>query len=175
MTEKYYVEGVIEIDGTCGRVPDEDAEFFTLYERDEKGLSLCIADFTDRHSAESAMAVYQERDALQQQVNALAAEVLLMRNDPSFCAMMDALDAFYEVSEKETPEKGMLAAYKILIPKRVPCAESIKRQWMAEGLEEYGNMTVAIGREQKDLDIDYAGRQALLYAAQLRQPEEKGQ
>jgi len=72
MTE-YYVSGVIEIEGTCGRVTDEDAEFFTLYGKDDQGLSQCIADFTDRLSAEAVMQVYQERDALQQQVNALAA------------------------------------------------------------------------------------------------------
>lgn len=72
MTE-YYVSGCIEIDGNVGRETDEDAEFFTLYEKDAAGLSKCIADFTDRLSAEAAMQVYQERDALQQQVNALAA------------------------------------------------------------------------------------------------------
>ncbi|MBN1085775.1 hypothetical protein JNO12_13780 [Erwinia aphidicola] len=61
--EKYYVSGCIEIEGTVGHVEDEKAEFFTLYERKESGLSHALLDCVDRLSVEAAMAIYIERDA----------------------------------------------------------------------------------------------------------------
>lgn len=64
----YYVSGCIEIEGTVGHVEDADAEFFTLYERKESGLSHALLDCGDRLSVEAAMAVYVERDALAEQV-----------------------------------------------------------------------------------------------------------
>lgn len=71
---KYYVSGCIEIEGTVGHAQDDEAEFYTLYERKENGLSHALMDCSDRLSAEAAMAVYVERDALQEQVQQLAAE-----------------------------------------------------------------------------------------------------
>lgn len=170
--------------------------------------------------------VEKERDALQQQVNALAAENLMLKSGPQGFFSYGSDSGF---EEHESAEKAIAAAdsdidyyrgdacdgwseetdqtvwgvimqratvtglrpkseedsvssyisevcdYTLLPNIQTSATDAIKRQWMAEGLEEYGNLTVAIGREQKDLDIDYAGRQALLYATQLRQPDEKSQ
>lgn len=63
-TEKYYVSGCVEIAGTCSQVADDAADFFTLYGRDEKGLSQAIVDLGSRKYAEEVMGVYRERDQL---------------------------------------------------------------------------------------------------------------
>lgn len=39
----------------------------------------------------------------------------------------------------------------------------------AQGVEMFGEVTIKIGEEEDDEDIVYAGKQALLFAAQLRQ------
>ena len=72
MTE-YYVSGCIDNGSEVETCDDSEATFWTLYERDDDGLSQGIIDCTFREDAEAAMRVYQERDNLQQQVNALAA------------------------------------------------------------------------------------------------------
>jgi hypothetical protein len=53
---------------------DSEATFWTLYARNDKGLSQGIIDLAFREDAEAALAVYAERDALQEQVQKLAAE-----------------------------------------------------------------------------------------------------
>lgn len=72
--EKYYVSGCVDNGIDIETVEDDVAEFWTLYERDAKGLSQGIVDLRFREDAEAVMAVYVERDALQKQVKALAAE-----------------------------------------------------------------------------------------------------
>lgn len=76
--ERYYVSGCrddCEATVTCD---DSEATFWTLYARDDKGLSQGIIDLAFREDAEAAMAVYLERDALQEQVQKLAAEGAIM-------------------------------------------------------------------------------------------------
>lgn len=80
--DKYYVSGVkTDAEGDCEICADNEAHFFTLYERNAAGESQSIDDLDSRTGAETIMAVYVERDnlqaevtRLQQQVNALAAE-----------------------------------------------------------------------------------------------------
>ncbi|AXF75528.1 hypothetical protein AV903_04455 [Erwinia tracheiphila] len=73
--EKYYVSGVkTDAKGHCEICDDDSANFYTLYERNESGESQGIIDLNFREDADAAMKVYVERNALQQQVNALAAE-----------------------------------------------------------------------------------------------------
>lgn len=72
--EKYYVSGCKGQDDdivTCG---DDEAQFWTIYQRDLMGLSQGLVDFTFREDAEAAMKVYVERDALQQKLDAALAE-----------------------------------------------------------------------------------------------------
>lgn len=73
MSEKYYVAGCVDNGLDVDQVEDQDAEFWTLYARDASGESEALADFTDRRSAEAAMAVYFAHDVLSGQVRALAA------------------------------------------------------------------------------------------------------
>lgn len=53
------VRGVREVADACEVVEDDlDADFFSIYGRDEQGFAHCIGDFTSRQAAE------QIRDAL---------------------------------------------------------------------------------------------------------------
>ncbi|MEY8768979.1 hypothetical protein AB6T85_00800 [Erwinia sp. ACCC 02193] len=175
MTE-YYVSGVIEIEGTCGRVTDEDAEFFTLYGKDDQGLSQCIADFTDRLSAEAAMQVYQERDALQQQVNALAAEVECMREQSEVVYAAGYNHGHLHTVDGIAYAPGVKddfyhSALQVMAEVETPATDAIKRQWMAEGVEQFA----AFWESRCRHNDTFVGGEASNYAAQLRQPEEKGQ
>lgn len=71
--EKYYVSGCRDDGEETVTCEDSEATFWTLYARDDKGLSQGIIDLAFREDAEAAMAVYVERDALQEQVQQLAA------------------------------------------------------------------------------------------------------
>ena len=71
--EKYYVSGCRDDGEATVTCDDSVATFWTLYARDDKGLSQGIIDLAFREDAEAAMAVYVERDALQEQVQKLAA------------------------------------------------------------------------------------------------------
>lgn len=85
--------------------------------------------------------------------------------------MMKALDA-YEKHQDETPETGMLDAFFILrdsIRVDTTVTDAFLAEVRAEGAELYGNHTIQIGEEENDEDIIYAGKQALLFATQLRE------
>ncbi|WP_426607480.1 hypothetical protein [Pantoea anthophila] len=71
---------------------------------------------------------------LKAQRDALAAENALIHSAPSLAAMMEALDAFYE--HEDLPETGMLAAYKILLPKRLPLSDAYLNSVRAEGVDK---------------------------------------
>lgn len=114
--EKYYVSGCRDDGEATVTCEDSEATFWTLYARDEKGLSQGIIDLAFREDAEAALAVYVERDALQEQAQKLAAEVIYLRSahpQPFGREMMKAIDA-YIAKEDETPESGMLDAFFIL-------------------------------------------------------------
>lgn len=64
LVNKYYISGCIEVDGFVSRTCDDDAKFFTLYERDEAGFSQAVCDFNNRGSAERAQRAFFERDLL---------------------------------------------------------------------------------------------------------------
>lgn len=184
MTE-YYVSGCIEKDGNCETCADDAAQFWTLYERDEKGESQAVADFTDRLSAEAAMRVYQERDALQQQVNTLAAEVNAVREQSE-----EVYDAGYNHGHLNTVDGIAYApgtkddfypnSLQLMAEIETPVFDAIKRQWKAAGVEMLtGKLQQLIDEgvfDAKEIGVAagavYEGAQM---AAQLRQPEEKGQ
>ncbi len=102
----YYVSGCIELEGTVGHVEDDTAEFFTLYEKKENGQSHALLDCADRLSVEAAMAVYIERDALQEQVRALAAENVALKSGIGFFSY--GTDSGYE--EHATADDAIKAA-----------------------------------------------------------------
>ncbi|MFK8256828.1 hypothetical protein ACFL9S_03480 [Erwinia sp. AnSW2-5] len=60
----YYVSGCKDNGSETVTCDDSEAQFWTLYVRDDAGLSQGIIDLAFREDAEAAMAVYVERDAL---------------------------------------------------------------------------------------------------------------
>lgn len=140
--QKYYVSGCVDNGIDIETVEDDVAEFWTLYERDAKGLSLGIVDLRFREDAEAVMAVYMERDllratiidmnavlnqkcaiddrltlelqsveaerdALQEQVKALAAENLMLKSGPQGFFSYGTDSGF---EEHESAEKAIAAA-----------------------------------------------------------------
>lgn len=120
----------------------------------------------------------KERDALQQQVNALAAENAAMKErKPGFTTMQKALTAFY--SDDAVPEMQMLKAYSILrYGVATPATDAIKRQWMAEGADmvvgKLWRMMLTAHKRDKETILG-VHNSCEKFAAQLRQPEEKSQ
>lgn len=105
----YYVSGCIDDGESVSMCDDGAAQFWTLYHRNDDGLSEGIIDCMFREDAEAAMRVYEQRDAL-------AAENVALRKahpQPFGPLMMKALDA-YSAKEDEIPEQGMMDAFFIL-------------------------------------------------------------
>lgn len=65
----YYVSGCQDNGSETVTCDDSEAQFWTLYIRDDAGLSQGIIDSVFREDAETAMAVYVERDALQERLS----------------------------------------------------------------------------------------------------------
>lgn len=128
---KYYVSGCIEIEGTVGRVEDAYAEFFTLYERKENGQSGALLDCVDALSAHAAMAVYVESDALQEQVRALAAENVALKNSMSV--------TLEHVSVMDTGQAGVAAMIikDALHNSETPATDDAIREIQAQGCEMF--------------------------------------
>jgi FtsZ-binding cell division protein ZapB len=149
-------------------------------------LAICQKDISECREVMSA--VIEERDALQQQVNALAAENANMRN---------AIDQ--TIGWQESVDPGNEESVRMLVDLKTLATDAIMRQWMAEVVSCVPS--VCDGKEQKAfeqyakeqrLDLEQhplhylflddktntarnAWRECLNYvAAQLRQPEEKG-
>jgi len=72
MSNEYYVAGCVDNGLSAEVVEGEHAEFWTLYARDASGESQGIIDCVFREDAVAAMAVYVERDRLNEQVRALS-------------------------------------------------------------------------------------------------------
>ena len=51
---------------------------------------------------------------------------------------------------------------------KTPATDAFLAEARVQGVEMFGELTIKIGEEEDDEDIVYAGRQALLFAAQLR-------
>ncbi|WP_314721541.1 hypothetical protein [Rahnella variigena] len=51
---------------------------------------------------------------------------------------------------------------------KTPNTDAFTAELRAQGVDEYANATIAIGEDERNLDIIYAGNQAKLFAANLR-------
>ncbi|MGJ7655103.1 hypothetical protein [Escherichia coli] len=98
---------------------------------------------------------------LERKVEQLAAElstVDAIHNDAVFIT-----DDHYEQCPPEVQK--MIRSLAVL---QIPAYKAFLAEVRAEGAELYGNHTIQIGEEENDEDIIYAGKQALLFADQLR-------
>lgn len=53
---KFYAAGVIETGGVCERAREDEAQFWTVYERKDNGTSQAICDCDSRQGADAAAA-----------------------------------------------------------------------------------------------------------------------
>jgi len=114
-----------------------------------------------------------ERDALQHQVNVL--EVLKGQKDERIAQLEEQVNAlaaenlslldfdWVSFNEDGPYEPGEVEA---LLP-NTRATDAIKRQWMAEGVDEFG-------KYHNFSEKLFIQKEAVKFAAQLRQPEEKG-
>lgn len=113
-------------------------------------------------------------DELQQKLDAMAREIVLIRSEPSFPQMMTALDIYY--ADEEVPERAMLAAYKALLPPRLPATDAYLNSVRAEGVETFAE---ELGSPYGDYDsrdyetgfnraIEVSKSKAVKFANQLR-------
>ncbi|HDR2796224.1 TPA: hypothetical protein QCJ95_004873 [Enterobacter asburiae] len=56
----------------------------------------------------------------------------------------------------------------VYVMKKTPATDAFMDEVQAQGVEMFGEVTIKIGEEEDDENIVYAGKQALLFAAQLR-------
>ncbi|QBR52764.1 hypothetical protein [Erwinia sp. QL-Z3] len=109
--EKYYVSGCRDDGEETVTCEDSEATFWTLYALDDKGLSQGIIDLAFREDAEAAMAVYAERDALQEKVQKMAAENAQLKEINALCGQLannlftekDAAEFISELRAGEQP------------------------------------------------------------------------
>ena len=71
--------------------------------------------------------------------------------------------------EEPSETDDIVALYRSL---ETPATDAAIANIQAQGVEMYAEATIAIGEEEQNEDIVYAGKQALLFAAQLRQGAE---
>ncbi|MFB9086244.1 hypothetical protein LU604_10680 [Erwinia tracheiphila] len=190
MMEKYYVSGVkTDAKGHCEICDDDSANFYTLYERNESGESQGIIDLNFREDADAAMKVYVERNALQQQVNALAAEGAMMRqiidsvtdldNEPQYhyegmgCGLEDR-----NITDRyEAMRHGWDQAMESVYGELIPCADQLDfsatdaaiREMMAQGVEKLAIHLRANGNDASPCNLIAIGAED--FAAQLRAGE----
>jgi len=135
---------------------EDDIE--TLFERSPD----CPEDYYRlgvRLAHHSWLAATQQSEA---KCAALAAElnaVEAIHNDAVFIT-----DDHYEQCPPEVQE--IICSLAVM---QIPAYKAFLAEVRAQGVEMFGNLTIKIGEEEGEEDIVYAGKQALLYAAQLRQ------
>ncbi len=59
-------------------------------------------------------------------------------------------------------------ALQVMAEVETPATDAYLNAVRAEGVEMFGNLTIAVGEEENDAEIVYAGEQALLFANKLR-------
>ncbi|PRD13126.1 hypothetical protein [Pantoea coffeiphila] len=97
--EKYYVHGCRSNGDEIERCEDSEAQFWTLYARDSEGLSQGVIDCVFREDAVAAMAVYVERDRLNEQVQAVKNALELNEHHCDTDCVMDELGISYADAE----------------------------------------------------------------------------
>lgn len=101
-----------------------------------------------------------------EQRKALAIENTVLRDDVNCWAK--ECDRIVERHTKSPTNMHMLEAQREL-RELTPVTDQVIRDIQATGVEKFANVTIAIGKEEQEETIVYAGNQALLFANQLRE------
>lgn len=116
----YYVSGCIGDGDAVATCDDDVAQFWTLYHRNDEGLSTAIIDCMSREDAEAAMLVYERRDAM-------AAENAAMRGAISYvCDTDNQPDYQYDGMGCGIEDLGIVGRYEAA---RYAWDEAIERMY----------------------------------------------
>ncbi|HFD2061491.1 TPA: hypothetical protein ACF2D8_002348 [Serratia marcescens] len=108
---------------------------------------------TDKPLAMSYEALKAERDAQQKRAGALAVE------NQALSAALSLISGSYGLS----PHIQSMCAVD------TPTTDAALAAIQAQGVEKFAEATIAIGEQEEDQGIIYAGKQAMLFAKQLRE------
>lgn len=119
-----------------------------------------MRDLLDRDSQVAALTA--ENVALKESVDHAAGCI----HAAEFEGLADALSSTTDSRLADLVHRRLCHAYLAV---KTPTTDAAANALRAEGVDMYGNLTIAIGKEEDDSDIIYAGQQALLYAKKLRE------
>lgn len=83
---KFYVSGVVDNDGECEQVSDENAQFWTVYERQNDGTSQALCDCCSREHAGLAA---EKLNELAERIDDLARAMQFATNPSLWCERDD--------------------------------------------------------------------------------------
>ena len=121
----YYVSGCVADGDDVATCDDSVAQFWTLYHRNDQGLSEGIIDCMFREDAEAAMRVYEQRDAM-------AAENVMMRI---------AID--HTIGWQESVDAGNTESVRSLHELETPATDAYLNSVRAESIHFAANRMLA--------------------------------
>ncbi|QKJ88062.1 hypothetical protein PMPD1_3132 [Paramixta manurensis] len=151
---KYFVSGCIDADGETTRVSDSEAQFWTVYEREDNGTSQAVGDCDSRESAEAFASLL---NSLTMRADALAAENVAMRqiidsvtnldNEPQYHAegMGCGLEDRNITDRYDAMRHGWDEAMERVYAEVIPCAEELDFLATDDYLESVRNEARAQG------------------------------
>lgn len=169
----YYVSGCKGQDDDIVTCDDSEAEFWTIYRRDSMGLSQGLVDFTFREDAEAAMKVYEEREALQEQLTATtnsltnAQEALKSAGIEADTVQAGVMELVNRMNQVVAENALMLADYRDIPEMRrigaplTPATDAYLNAVRAEGV-------VMLSQLMKENGHHHHAAGARAFAAQLR-------
>lgn len=119
---------------------------------------------TDKPLAMSYEALKADRDAQQKRADALAVENGQLREmNSSLCAELQEYES--DNDDFGPAPQSVVNCFALLTPNTDTAIAAIE----ARGLEKFAEATITIGEQEKEESIIYAGKQAMLFAKQLRE------
>jgi len=122
----YYVSGCVADGDDVSICDDSVAQFWTLYHRNEEGLSEGIIDCMFREDAETAMRAYEERDTLAAE-NAARGEIIERLMGQYSAA------GYHAVQNSLNPAQSLL--YDAMQVLKQPATDAYLNSMRAEGVE----------------------------------------
>lgn len=90
--EEFFISGVAEIEGNCEQVNDDEAQFFTVYRRDN-GPSWVVQDFLHKRDAESFLSLLESCIRTRNQLYAAGYEPKQNSLNPTECLLHQTIEA----------------------------------------------------------------------------------
>lgn len=119
-------------------------------------FTIGMDDLGPKECANGKWVSFEDYADLQQKLDTMAAESAALK---SFALGLYFPDGTSQVADDDLPE--------------APASDAYLNSVRAEGVEMFAELTISIGDEEQSETVIYAGKQAKLFAAQLRSQEAK--